>query len=179
MTKQNTGPEGQESFQPYAADAQKNRKALGCAVFIVLALIVFILIPCVSMKRTFAHRQTYALNTEAKNVFYAASAYQQELRDAGLEPQLRTTILNLKDDRKSSTLFQGMHKYKSDLETISFAVICDSEGNVTGAMSSRGNITEYDLTHPQTFAEQREYLRSVFRSRKAIGSYLNGSSPEP
>ena len=101
------------------------------------------------------------------------------LKDEGAEYCFQTTVFNLKDDRTDDTLYQGIYRYDSNVEKESFAVICDENGIITGAMASKGNITEYDLTHPQTFEEQRSYLRSFFRSKKAIGSYLNGCSPEP
>ena len=169
----------QEQYLHTAGSGHSMKKALAAAGIVILCLILFLTVGCIGMKQTFAHRQTITLNSRAKQVYNAAVAYQQDLSAGSSGSRLQTTILNLNSDRTGSTLYQGIYRYTADVEKLSFAVICDGEGNVTGTMVSHGNIEETDLTNPQSFETQREYMRSVLHSKKAIGWCIGGRAAEP
>ena len=162
-----------------AQKKQKRKRLIGCLAGIPIGIILLLLISTLGMAKTFAHRSTEILNSQAKSVYNAAVTAQMQLYEAQEKWQYQTTIFSKNSDRnKSGIFYQTMYDYMSDISKMNCAVICDEEGNVIGAMYSRGVITEKELSQRQTMREQEKYLGSLFRQKKAIGYYINGKFPE-
>lgn len=145
-------------------------RCAAAAIFLIFASAGFLLFSAMFSFK--AHSKATVLNSVARSAYNAAIYYQTELDEQGQDSRLQTTIVNLDSPERDSDLHQAMRIFSNDLDRFNYAVICDETGMVTGALSSRRPITEYDLTHLQSFHEILEKTDRMFRKEDAVGNYI-------
>ena len=154
------------------AFAKKQQSASIAAVLLILLASLFLFLFS-AMYGFVAHSKVTSINSAARQVYSAANAYQYELEEAGENSRLQTTIFNLGSPECSSECYQRMCYYMNDIQRYNVAVICDEKGTVTGALCAKSEhlLTEYDLTHLQTFEDQRDKMNSIFHNKEVVGNY--------
>lgn len=145
------------------------------AAVVLWILVLFLTVYFASFRYT-ANSKTSSINAGAKSIYYAASAYQDDLKEAGMDWRLKTTIVEQGEIGEEGSLSAFVHMYFSDSERLWYAIVCDSNGNITETYVSRSELTLSDL-HPQSLDEQRALYSSPFHSDEVIGYYAPVSEP--
>lgn len=150
--------------------ASLKERSFGWIGFFILLFCLFMILFS-SMLAFVGKSKVTSLNSSAKMVSNAAIAYQADLDYAGEDSRFQTVIINGQDPGANIGFHEGITRYFSDASRGWYAVICDAEGNVTGAMYAKYPITEEQLSHPQTFEEQLRCMSSLFQKKKVVGIY--------
>lgn len=145
-------------------------RCASAAVIIMLASIGFLLFSAIFSFK--AHSKATVLWQVARSTYNAAIYYQNELDEQNQDSRLQTTIVNLDSPERNGDLHQAIRCVFNDSDRFNYAVICDENGIVTGALCSRRPITEYDLTHLQSFDEVLEKTDRMFRKEDSVGNYI-------
>lgn len=169
---------GQKPISPFCrADAalRENKSRLLWASFALWFVVCCWMLFCAMFKYT-ANSKANAFNNNAKSIYHAASAYQEDLEKEGKDWRLKTTIVGQGEIGAEGSLSAGIHLYFTDAERLWYAVVCDSDGNITAVYCSRSELTESDL-HPQSLDEQRALYSKPFHSDEVIGYYAPPPKP--
>ena len=147
-----------------------NSRCIAAAGIMMIASAVFFLLSL--MFNSSAHSKVRTLNTAAKFTYLAATSYQNDLDERDQNYRLQTIIVNLDSPDRNNEPHQKMRDYFRDaFDNYNYAIICDENGIVTGALCSRRPITEYDLTHLQSFDEMLKKNDRMFRKEDAVAYY--------
>ena len=130
--------------------------------FAVMLIAVFMILFS-AMYAFVAHSKTTVLNSSAKMLFHAVTAYQTDLEYDDQDYRLQTVIINGSDPGPNLALHEGIRSYFNDADRMWYALICDKDGYVTGTLCANHPITQDAIDHPQTFEEQYAYMKSPFR----------------
>lgn len=140
------------------------------AAAVVLWIFVMVLTVYAASCRYTANSKVQSINAAAKTLYHAAVFYQEELKENGEDWRLKTTIVEKGKIGEADSLSAGVYLYFTESEQFWYAVVCDSDGNITETYISRSELTLSDL-HPQSPDEQRALYSKPFRGDEVIGYY--------
>ena len=153
------------------AKKRKDSCTLAAACILLFSLFFFLFN---AMFGFTARSKVSSLNSTARYLYQTACTYQADLDYADQDYRLETTIFNLGAPERNTEFYKCLQKYFNDADRINFAIICDENGTVCGAVcANKGHeITEYDLTHFQAPDEQYQKMSSLFHKKEVVANYI-------